>query len=98
MTPSEQLHEQAEELAVDYRIERACFQYLSKLGYSLWANWEIQREERRRLASDWWASHNTALIDQMSTRDLAAVWSLSRQRLIRAWWHGLVTRIRFGGI
>ena len=98
MTSIEQvLQEQTRYLPpAEARIENACFRYLSKLGYSLWANWEIQRAERRRLASKWFSLQMRNVIEQMDEDEWAALLKMrplgtrkyhSLMSRTWAWWH-----------
>lgn len=78
----------------DSRIEIACVNYLTSLGYTLWSSWEIVREDRRKKAANWFATEMTEVLDQMNTVDLAKVLTASRLRRVKAWWYGAMTKWR----
>ncbi len=67
-------------------FEKGANEYLRKKGVTLWANWEIQREERRKEAAAWLTWQAMSVLDNMPWRDLVFVVSASRWRWLTTKW------------
>lgn len=85
------------DLAAEAAIQRACERYLGDQPFSLFGDFDISREDRRRQASAWLALQAQGVMDEMTLRDLVAALYYSRLRNWRkAWGRNHSRLIRFG--
>jgi len=63
----------------EVKLEQACHDYLESLGYTQWANWNINDTERRKLAEAWLKAQVAGVLSFVSA-DEERDWRVSWQR------------------
>lgn len=65
--------------ALDARFNK----YLESQHYSMWANWDITREERRERAAQWATFHTLAVLEDMPWNEFMWVMTATRWKRVK---------------